>query len=296
MALTDTLPKLSEFTTSVTDQATFFDAVRDTLNTVCEIAPITMIQTDPPTQLEFEAAWLADNVTNTLPIPINREFIWFDSVAGEIRGVYQTIQDVVSNVTMVSIRAGQPSISLEGKVAYFKNNHDVVSPTILYRQLFISSLSGEETSITALINDPDSPTWNDTGTQLAYHSKEYVATWEISKINSDGTGLTRLTTNAFNDVSPHWRGSNITFASDEFTSPSYQIFTMTDAGAGRTRLTNNAFSDTAPQYSPSGTQIVFVSNRTGDTQVWIMDSNGANQTQVTSIIGKYTLVAIRPNA
>src|SRR2546423_8170263 len=82
---------------------------------------------------------------------------------------------------------------------------------------------------------------------------------EIYVINSDGTGLTRLTNDGFDDYAPHWSpdGTKIVF-NKHLTGPSNnEIFVMNADGTNPVDLTNNPGQDARPSWSPDGKRIVF---------------------------------------
>ena len=110
---------------------------------------------------------------------------------------------------------------------------------------------------------------------------------EIYVMNSDGTGQTRLTTNAGDlDADPAWSpdGTKIVFVSSR--DGNLEIYKMNPDGTGQTRITNHPSADTQPSFSPDGSQIVFRSNRgypfnnnyflaNGTDAIWIMSADGS---------------------
>ena len=81
------------------------------------------------------------------------------------------------------------------------------------------------------------------------------ATAEIYRINVDGTGLTRLTNNAFSDSTPVWSpdGSKLAISSAEDGDNEIYTINSTD-GSSRTRLTTNTISDIVSDwYAPRTT-------------------------------------------
>ena len=69
-------------------------------------------------------------------------------------------------------------------------------------------------------------------------------------MNADGSGQTRLTNNADDDLDPSWSpdGAKIAFRSDR--DGNFEIYVMNADGSGQTNLTNNAAEDYEPAWSP----------------------------------------------
>ncbi|MEJ7660473.1 MAG: hypothetical protein WKG07_13090 [Hymenobacter sp.] len=103
-------------------------------------------------------------------------------------------------------------------------------------------------------------------------------------MNPDGTGQTRLTTDAASDVFPAYSpdGTKILFRS--FRDGNAEVYAMNSDGTGQANLTNNSGYD-APQtgsWSPGGTKIAFNTNRDGRFQVYVMNANGFGQMNLTN--------------
>ena len=105
---------------------------------------------------------------------------------------------------------------------------------------------------------------------------------EIYVMNTDGSGVTRLTSNPSDDASPSWSpdGGRIDFVSDR--DGNYEVYVMNDDGSGVTRLTNNQHADWGPSWSPGGTRIAFVSDRDGDDDIYVMSLDGSGHTNLTN--------------
>src|SRR6266571_1927388 len=112
---------------------------------------------------------------------------------------------------------------------------------------------------------------------------------EIFIVNSNGTGLTRLTTNSVSDGDPAWSpdGSKIAFRSARDGND--EIYVMNPDGLNVTRLTTNAVDDLQPAWSPDGSRLVF-SRFTGcdsysgfcDYDLFVMNADGSGAVQRTS--------------
>ncbi len=105
---------------------------------------------------------------------------------------------------------------------------------------------------------------------------------EIYSIDSDGSGVDRLTSNPADDVSPKWSpdGRRIAFVSTRDQNP--EIYVMDADGTGVTRITDDPADDLSPAWSPDGTQIIFSSNRDGNHEIYIHDLDTDEETRITN--------------
>ena len=152
------------------------------------------------------------------------------------------------------------------------------------------------------IDAESEPAWSPDGSKLAFVSGTNNGNQEIYIFDTNGSVLTRLTTDAsgtvFNDISPAWspNGNKIAWKRPAINGGGYDIFTM-DAvdlnadgdGDNRVQITNLAVENNTPgrpSWSPDGTKIAFTrSFAGGSNQLAIMKADGSNQTPVTSSIG-----------
>jgi hypothetical protein len=91
------------------------------------------------------------------------------------------------------------------------------------------------------------PSWSPDGRRLAYVS-DRDGTWEISTVNADGSGQSRLTS-----------GSRFVCPSGGCSVPRFH-----------------------PSWSPDGKQIAFTHDRDGVAQVYVMNADGTGQKRLTS--------------
>ncbi|HEX8551590.1 MAG TPA: DPP IV N-terminal domain-containing protein [Abditibacteriaceae bacterium] len=121
---------------------------------------------------------------------------------------------------------------------------------------------------------------------------------EIWKINVNGSGLKRLTTNIREDTDPVWSpdGQNIVFygysVGREITPDSlYRIRLIDKDGNNERILTPAGVADSSPSFSRDGRQIVFQSSKGNSSGIWVMDVDGKNRRQVLALTG----VIVSPN-
>jgi len=112
----------------------------------------------------------------------------------------------------------------------------------------------------------------------------FIANYDIMIMSLDGTGLTQLSNNQYNELpifTPD--GNNILYYME------YDIFRIDIDGNNIYQMTDAPNEDKHPQFSPNGLEIVFVSARysqDGWSNYWLqeiftMETNGDNQTRLT---------------
>lgn len=114
---------------------------------------------------------------------------------------------------------------------------------------------------------------------------------EISVMNADGTGSTRLTDNNVDDEGDHagWspNGKLFSFSRRDGPFPApLDIFVMNADGTGARQLTGIGGGDAADDddsvWSPNGKHLAFHSTRDGDEEIYVMNAeDGSGVTQLT---------------
>jgi dipeptidyl aminopeptidase/acylaminoacyl peptidase len=101
-------------------------------------------------------------------------------------------------------------------------------------------------------------------------------------MNADGSGQSRLTTNAATDGQPTWSpdGTKIAFWSNRDGND--EIYVMNANGTGQTNVSNNLAGDRQPTWSPDSSRIAFDTDRNGNRDIYVMNANGSGQTRLTT--------------
>lgn len=99
---------------------------------------------------------------------------------------------------------------------------------------------------------------------------------DIYVMNTDGSGLARLTDDPAADISPAWSpdGTRIAFVSER--GGSADIYVMNADGRGLARLTDDPAPDLYPAWSPDGQWLAFTSTRDANTDIYVVSATNAS--------------------
>ena len=105
---------------------------------------------------------------------------------------------------------------------------------------------------------------------------------DIYVIASNGTGVTRLTTDPAFDGGPAWSSSGRIAFTTRRHSNDLELYAMNADGTNQVRLTTSAGTDDAPSWSPDGGKIVFRSERDVNSEIYAMNADGTGLTRLTN--------------
>jgi TolB protein len=111
---------------------------------------------------------------------------------------------------------------------------------------------------------------------------------EIYRVNPDGSGLTRLTSDARRDTSPKLSPDGRKIAFLRQTGDDLDIWVIGVDGSGLTRVTDstdvadpNDRADFQHAWSPDSSKLTFYSNRDNDSAIWVVNVDGSGLTRLT---------------
>ena len=136
-----------------------------------------------------------------------------------------------------------------------------------------------------LTNTPEKngdPTWSYDGKYI-FFEKFIEGDWEIFRMDSDGSNITRLTNNPQNyDWHPFAHTSEYKVLFESGKPEEYSIYIMDMDGQNITELNNQDFEKRVPSISLDGKKIIFQGFLDRNYDLFLMDSQGLNVTNVTN--------------
>lgn len=106
--------------------------------------------------------------------------------------------------------------------------------------------------------------------------------FEIYVISADGGGLTRITDNAADDLSPVWSADGNRLAFVSYRDGNAEIYAINSDGSNLARLTNNPADDLDPAWSPDGARIAFTSGRDNTDEIYVMNADGGSPVNLSN--------------
>ncbi len=166
-------------------------------------------------------------------------------------------------------------------------------------------INRDGTNQTRLTNnglDDRFPAWSPDGAQLIFESNREGSTFNIYRMNADGSNQIPITasTAPWINIDPAWSpdGSRIAFVSNRDGVGKADIWTVNTDGNDARKLTTSQLyntgsinevygASTEPAWSPDGTKIAFASRRDGNfnVDIYVMNADGSLQTRLTTNSG-----------
>ncbi len=211
--------------------------------------------------------------------PGQQSLIAYVSGRGSIMDLF--IMDLTNGrshrVTRDRATASTPVWSPDGTRIAFASNRDGLG-TNIWVVPFAGGTPVKFTQATGM-----SPDWSSDGARIAFTS--YSGTTDISVMNADGTGQTRITSaSGVWESEPVWSPDRTKIAFTAASGGPSQIWVMNADGTNPVQLTGLTDGGMSynPAWSPDGTKIAFASFRNGYSDLYLMNADGTAQTQITN--------------
>lgn len=179
------------------------------------------------------------------------------------------------------------NISPDGrKIAFTSSKAQYSRWKVPQTNLFVANIDGSEMKQLTDANDTIyHPRWSPDGKKILFYTGlDLLETQEkkaggIYVINSDGTGLEKLTDGDESSWSPS--GEKIVYSHTDKQNVS-NIYLLDVKTREIKKITHSNFWNLSPVFSLDGTKVLFVSKRgNGGAELYVINIDGTNETQVT---------------
>jgi TolB protein len=152
---------------------------------------------------------------------------------------------------------------------------------VLPRKASIAAAGKILTRLTDSSGIDTSPSWLPDGTKIAFVS-DRSGSPQIYIMNSDGTGVKKVTNRGKYNQTPDWspKGDKIAFTGRD-ESGNYDIFVSDVKTGDLTRVTQKQGRNEDPTFSPDGRFLAFASTRDGGSQIFVSNLDGSFQQKIT---------------
>ena len=181
-----------------------------------------------------------------------------------------------------------PRFSYDGrKIAFICNNNVCLMNADGTGRRQITRFSSTSSDEGFLV--PGAPSLSPDGQELVFAFETpdpILSNNEIWKINVNGSGLKRLTTNTRDDTHPVWSPDGQSIASEvvDESRLGSQIRIIDKDGKNERILTSPQTGAFDPAFSPDGKRIAFFNSGRSDVSIAIMDVDGKNLRPITKLI------------
>ncbi|MBI2336259.1 MAG: PD40 domain-containing protein [Deltaproteobacteria bacterium] len=129
-----------------------------------------------------------------------------------------------------------------------------------------------------------------TGERGFYNTKIVAACGPLNKrqimiMNVDGTGITPITKNKVNNISPSWSPFADRIAYTSYASYFPEIYISGIKGGKGKRITFNKALNITPAFTPDGNYLAVSSSMGGDPDLYLFDTEGNQVRQITQTTG-----------
>lgn len=126
------------------------------------------------------------------------------------------------------------------------------------------------------------PSFSPDGARIAFSSDHDQGRYDIYCINTDGTGLTRLTDGQGSYTEPAWSPDGALIACERSVSGASRVFLMRSDGSEGQVLGSRSYETWGPAWLSDGSALVVTTSRGGDPDLIVIDTSGGCQRYVAA--------------
>lgn len=171
----------------------------------------------------------------------------------------------------------------DGRKFLFESNRNSAS------DIYVADADGSNVQRVTFLGNASAGAWHPDGSQIVYQTTVAGLSFEVNKVNIDGSNPTVLASHPTEDSLPVWSpdGTEIAFSSrrQEGQGVGPDIWKMDSFGNNLVNITNfPGVEDSWPNWSPDGTQIAFHSRRDDPLgeEIYRMNADGTNVVKLTN--------------
>ena len=152
------------------------------------------------------------------------------------------------------------------------------------QRIHVVDSDGADDESTPVSGAAMSPSWNATGTQLAYATFGTTSRVMVLDLRAGRSRVLHNATPSHANLTPVFSpdGSSIVYAHADDEGSDLFLVPADDASPARRISVGRGTDNVQPSFSPDGRRLAFTSGRVGHPEVYIMDADGTNPELLTS--------------
>ena len=152
------------------------------------------------------------------------------------------------------------------------------------QRIHLVDSDGADDEITPVTGSAMSPSWNASGTQLAYATFGTTSRIMVFDLRTGHSRVLHNATPSHANLTPVFSpdGASIVYSHADDDGSDLFLVATDDASPARRISVGRGTDNVQPSFSPDGRRLAFTSGRVGHPEVYIMDADGTNAELLTS--------------
>ena len=152
------------------------------------------------------------------------------------------------------------------------------------QRIHLVDSDGAGDELTPVTGTAMSPSWNDSGTQLAYATFGTTSRVMVLDLRTGHSRVLHNATPSHSNLTPVFSpdGASIVYSHADDDGSDLFLVSTDDASPARRISVGRGTDNVQPSFSPDGRRLAFTSGRVGHPEVYIMDADGTNAELLTS--------------